>query len=411
MKAVAVLVVLAWASPSAALTGWLDRVDRALSVRSPGGLVRAELSGLLDVEGYYVDQRPPGLLFGDGDSFANPRLSLFLDTHVGRHLYGFVQARFDRGFDPRERPDGSARLDEYLLRWTPLDDARVNLQVGKFATVIGNWVARHDSWSNPFVDAPLPYENVTIVSDVSAPATPAEFLARRKLPDRKRVWVPIVWGPSYATGAGVFGRVGPFDYAAEAKNAALSSRPHVWDPRIRAWDDPTASARVGWRPAAAWALGASFSSGPYLRDEAERTLASGQGAGDFRQSLVGADAAYAWRHLQLWAEFFACRFEVPLRRGATSFDADTTAYYVEGRYKLTPALFAALRWNQQLFGDVPDGRGGDDRWDRDVWRADAAVGWRVDRHLQAKLQYAFSRQTGGLQQGQQLVAAQLTLKF
>src|SRR2546427_2706898 len=112
MKALVLFALLVAAQPAEALTEWLDRLDRALSVRSPGGLVRAELSGLLDVEGYYVDQRPPGLLFGDGDSFANPRLSLFLDTHVGRHLYGFVQARFDRGFDPRERPDGSARLDE-----------------------------------------------------------------------------------------------------------------------------------------------------------------------------------------------------------------------------------------------------------------------------------------------------------
>jgi len=42
---------------------------------------------------------------------------------------------------------------------------------------------------------------------------------------------------------------------------------------------------------------------------------------------------------------------------------------------------------------------------------DAALGYRFDRHLQAKLQYAFSRQTGRLQQGQQLVAAQVTLKF
>ena len=46
-----------------------------------------------------------------------------------------------------------------------------------------------------------------------------------------------------------------------------------------------------------------------------------------------------------------------------------------------------------------------------MWRLDTALGWRFARHLQAKLQYAFSRQTGRLQQGQQLVAAQLTLRF
>jgi hypothetical protein len=39
-----------------------------------------------------------------------------------------------------------------------------------------------------------------------------------------------------------------------------------------------------------------------------------------------------------------------------TLEADTLAYYVEGRYQLTPGLFAALRWNQQTFGYVDDGR-------------------------------------------------------
>src|SRR5207249_4445140 len=245
------------------------------------------------------------------------RLTLFLDTRVGRHLYGFVEARFDRGFDPRSR-FAAAHLDAYLARWTPLDTPLLNLQFGKFATMIGTWAQRHDSWSNPFVTAPLPYENVTAISDGAAPATPQAFLARRNVPDRKRDWVPLVWGPNYTTGGAVFGRVGQLDYAAAVKNAALSARPE---------------------------------------------------------------------------------------------EADPAAYYLEGRYKLTPSLFGALRWNQQLFGEVSDGRGGERAWDRDVWRIDAALGYRFDRHLQAKLQYAFSRQTGRLQQGQQLVAAQVTLKF
>jgi hypothetical protein len=402
--------LLALATPAAADVGdWLDRADRALTVASRDGSLRAQLSGLLDVEGYWIDQRPPGLIFGDGDSFVNPRLSLFLDAHAGRHVYGFVQARFDRGFDPRER-DGAARLDEFLVRWTPFDDASVNVQAGKFATVVGNWAARDDSWTNPFVDAPLPYENVTIVSDSSVASTPAELLRRRGLPDRKRLWVPVVWGPSYAAGAAVFGRVGRLDYAAEVKNAALSMRPAYWNPLERDWSDPTASARLGWRPAVPWTLGVSFSSGPYLADEARRNLPPGRGIGDFRQTVVAGDATFAWRHLAVWAEFFACRFDVPIRRGPDE-NADTAAWYAEARYKITPAWFAALRWNQQVFGDVPDGHGGRHPWDRDVWRADTAVGWRLGRHVQAKVQYAFARQAGELQQGQQLVAMQLTLRF
>jgi hypothetical protein len=392
------------AEAAGALDRWLDRVGDALAVTTPGGLVRAKLGALADVEGYWIDQRPPGLLHRDYD-FVNPRLTLLLDTEVGRRVYGFVQARVDRGFDPGAESGVDARADEYLLRVSPFADARLHLQVGKFATLVGNWVPRHLSWDNPFVTAPLPYERVTAVSDARA-APPAEFLARRAFPDDRREWVPMIWGPSYASGAAAFGRVGALEWGGELKNAAPSARPAVWDGTERGWDAPTVSGRLGWRPGAAWAVGVSGSRGTYLRSRAQATLARGRHARDYHQSLVGADASYAVRHLELWAEFWASRFEVP-RVG----QADVAAWYVEGRYKVARRLFAALRWNQQVFGDVDDGRGGETPWDRDAWRLDAAATWRPARHLQVKLQYGVGRQRRRPQQGQQLVAAQLTLRF
>ena len=384
----------------------VDRVDRALGVATPGGLVRAELSGLADVEGYWIDERAPGLLFADDDSFVNPRLSLFLDAQAGRRLSAFVQARVDRGFDPRSASGADARADEYLVRVAPFADARLHVQAGKFATLVGGWVSRHLSWDNPFVMAPLPYQRVTTVSDTRAPADAAEFLARRRVADNKREWVPLLWGPSYTSGAAAFGRLGGLEYAGEVKNAALSARPAVWDGSDRGWDAPTVSGRLGWRPGARWAVGVSGSRGPYLRSRAGPTLPAGRHARDYHQARLGADASFAIRHLQLWAEFFASRFEVP-RVG----QADVAAWYLEARYKLTPSVFAALRWNQQVFGDVANGRGGEEPWDNDMWQLDAALTWRMARHLQAKVEYDIGRQRGRLQQGEQLVAMQLTLKF
>src|SRR5262245_27248815 len=79
----------------------LEKLDNSLYLETPNGFFRTDLSGLIDLEGYYIDQRPPGLIFGGGDDFFNPRLTVFLDTHLGKHLYSLVEARFDRGFDPR----------------------------------------------------------------------------------------------------------------------------------------------------------------------------------------------------------------------------------------------------------------------------------------------------------------------
>ncbi len=414
-RSLGLILVVFFLSPIAfAQTALLDRLDDSLYLQSHGGWFRSDLSVLLDLEGYYIDQRPPGLLFGDDEDFFNPRLSLYLDTRLGPHFYSLVQARFDRGFDPRATVR-DARADEYLLRYTPLDTPAINLQVGKFATVVGNWVPRHDSWNNPFITAPVPYENVVIITDAKVAPGPGPFLARRTKPDDKFAWLPVIWGPSYAAGASVFGRLEKLDYALEVKNASLSSRPAVWDPTELGWENPTVSGRLGVRPTAAWNAGASFSVGPYLLPAARKGIAAGAAVDpheavkdidDFNQIPLGGDVSYAWRHWQFWAEVFASRFEVPFVG-----DADTLAYYLEAKYKITSGLFAALRWNQQFFGDVPDGRGGKTWWDRDLWRIDTALGYRFNRHLQSKLQYSLSHQRGDLQQGEQLVAAQVTVKF
>lgn len=393
------------AAAASAQTTWLDRLDESLSVQSANGFFRSDLSGLLDLEGYFIDQRPPGLIYGNQDLF-NPRLSLFLDTRIGPHVYSLVQARFDRGFDPGNHRGGRAGLDEYLLRYTPFADARLNLQAGRFATVVGNWVKRHDSWNNPFINAPVPYENVTILTDHAAPASPTQFLNRRSVPDRKEIWLSTIWGPSYATGASVFGSIERFDYAAEIKNSSLSSRHHAWNPVHVGWSDPTVSARLGYRPGAAWNAGASFSYGTYFLPEARTSLPSGKRLSDFNQITFGCDLSYAWRHWQFWGEIFATRFQVP-----NVGDADTAAYYLEAKYKLSPRVFTSFRWNQQFFGKVNDGRGGEQTWDHDLWRIETALGYRFDRHLQGKLQYSYSHQQGAFQQGEQLVAAQVTLKF
>ena len=132
----------------------------------------------------------------------------------------------------------------------------------------------------------------------------------------------------------------------------------------------------------------------------------GRDIGDYREFVLGEDVSFAWHHLQLWAEFYETRFEAP-RVG----DADTFAYYLEAKYKFTPQLFGALRWNQQLFGSVPDGAGGHVRWGQDLGQIEVAAGYRFTSHTQLKLQYSFQQETTGQHDDNHLVAAQLTVRF
>src|SRR5881409_420765 len=367
---------------------FLDQLDSTLTLSAFHDSFRARLSGTLDLEIYNFEQPAPGLIDSNIDTLFNPRLTLFLDAQIGSQIYFFAQSRLDRGFDPSDH-GAQIRLDEYALRITPWDDGRLTLQIGKFATVVGNWVPRHLSWENPFINAPLVYENVTPIQDKSAPLSPLDFIYGHFYYD-KYAFNPVIWGPSYASGFSISGKLGQFDYAVEMKNASLSSRPESWNVTENGFENPTFSGRVGFRPNEAWNFGVSASDGAYFRREAEPTLPPGRDIDDYREFVLGQDASFAWRHLQVWAEFYEARFEVP-RVG----DADTFAYYFEAKYKFTPQLFGALRWNQQLFSNISEGAGGQVRWSEDLWRIDAAAGYRLTSHIQLKLQYSFQQETSG----------------
>ena len=248
---------------------FLDEVDEALTISVFHDQVRARVSGLLDLEYYHYPQPPPGLIRAEGHDLFAPRLSVFLDAKIGPNVYFFAQTRVDTGFDPSDL-GVQWRLDEYALRITPWTDGRFNLQLGKFSTVIGSWVPRHLSWDNPLINAPLPYETATLVSDRELPLTGQSF---RRVPGfDKYEFLPIVWGPAYTIGASVAGSIGIFEYAAAIKNAPVSSRPESWD--TFDFGHPSYELRLGMKPNQAWNFGFSAAAGPYLAFDA-RPLPAG----------------------------------------------------------------------------------------------------------------------------------------
>ena len=376
--------------------GW----GQGVTVGTPDGALQLDLTAVIDIEGYDVSAPPPGLVFGDGGRSVNPRLTIFSGARIGQRAFAFVQLRADRGFDPLQ-VERDVRADAYYLRLALVKDGRLNVVAGKSATLVGNWVTRHYSWDNPFVNAPLPYENVTIIWDRWAPSSPAEFLGYLRQPDRKADMLPMIWGPVYATGLSASGSTGPWDYGVEVKNAGLSSRPADWPAGATGWRRPTVSGRAGFRPTAAWNIGVSVSKGNYLTGDPGRTLQAGARLSDFHQTTVGQDLAYAHGHLQLWSEVFWTRFEVQ-RVGTVT----TSAYYVEGKYKLTPQLFLAARWGQQSFSEVNGAP-----WDGPASRAEVAIGYRFGRRLQAKAQYGRTTEDRPVAQGHRLAALQITLRL
>jgi hypothetical protein len=377
------------------------RAFGAHEIATADGIWRASFEARTESEVWHMDQAPPGIVIFDESTYFQPRLVLALDLMAGEHWLAHVETRWDRGFDAGGRDDGDFRVDEAFLRWRPLGDQRLQIQAGKFATVFGNWVERHPFFDNAFLDAPLPYNRILPLNDRAVVPGAATLAARRHLPDNKAGWLPVIWGPSYATGLAVFGALGQFDYALELKNASLASRPDTWSPWQEYFDYPTMTGRLGWRPSATWAFGLSGSRGSYLLDEAAPALPPGEGRDDFMQTVLGADARWAWRRFQISGEVIAARFETPF-----TGDLDVLSYYVEGRWKVNPALWLAARWGQQFFSDLA-GRG----WDRDALRAEIALGVKLTPDVLLKAQYSHTHESGGGAQGENAIGFGFAMRY
>lgn len=411
----AILAILPLACPAQEV---LERLSERLNFAVADGQLQVRFSGSLELEGYAISDPVADLVSGDKDVFLRPRFNLFLDAQWGKRGYVFAQGRVDRGFDVFDpESDFEARLDEYAVRLELSEPGSggLVLQAGKFASVVGNWTKRHSAWENPFVTAPLPYDNLTPIWDVNSAPNADTLLAwghvspvgnaPAVLAD-KEFRLPIIWGPSYAQGVALAGKRGRLEYAAEVKAVGVSARPQRWDEGFSGTERPALGARVGWRPNASWNLGFSASRGEYL-DRAEHTrIPAGFDRHDYRQVVLAHDLSYAWHYWQIWGEVYAARYTIP--RVA---NLETLAWYVEAKYRFTPQFSGAVRWGQQWFDDIADRTGRSLAAGRQTWRLEVAPSYRLTTQVQLKLQYGLRHDQPADGRCTQSLAAQLTVRF
>jgi hypothetical protein len=352
------------------------------------------------------DRPAPAFFESDDSAFIAPRLLLDVDGSVGESWFGHMSVSVDRGFDPIGDEDGEIRLDEIFLRWQAFEDQRLNLQIGRFATVFGASQAGHDFFDNPFMLSPLPYSQIIGINTRNPAAVSAAAIAARAAGTAPPVaslekgnWASAVWGPVYATGASVSGSTAHFDYAAEVKNSMLSSHPDSW--RGNGFGDPSWALRLGYRPDAAWAFGVSGSRGPWLEDSVP-----GIDRGDFQQTTLGLDGRWAHGRMLVTGEVILSEFETP-----DAGDLRTASWFVGGRYKVSPGVWLATRFGQTFANDAKSPAGADVPWQADVWRAEIAAGWQVTPSLLLKAGYAFTHTDDGGDSGEQLAGVGVGWQF
>jgi len=353
-------------------------------------------SGSLENTLWLADDVPPAFLEFDDGYLLNPRLSLTFDYQPDPRFFLHATLRADRGFDPGTEPDGELRFDEVILRYRPFGDNLLNIQLGKFPTIVGNWVPNHDFHEDPFILAPLPYSEINGIN-VNNPlgSSPAAIETRSKLSGAtihrlKENWSSIIWGPAYSNGLSIFGNTDAFDYAIEIKNSGLGSQPSEWNFGEGDFEMPNISARLGYRPDAAWALGLSANRSYYLNVQAEDVLTPGMDRADFTQDLIGVDLRWSHHDWLLSGEFFYASYDTPHE------DLENLSYYLQARYKAAPGLWIAGRFGQTLSNEVATPSGGQAPWSPDYLRAELALGWRITPDVLLKTQYAYTLVTNDL---------------
>ena len=409
------------------MESFLERLRQFQSFGTEDGQISFNADVWLTLDYMVFSTPPPGFIQTTNGQIFAPTLSGLFTLDISKHLEFVFLGLVNRGFDPTETSVQSQPA-EYYTQVTPFDTPVLNFKGGKFQTAFGQWTNRHFSTQNSLINAPMMYGQMTSVTDGNdgasiAPNTTSLVNRKNSASPPVTKWIPIVWGPSYASGFQLNGTVGTLqqlDWAFEMKNASLSSRPQEWDLWNRGFNYPTFTGRAGYRPDAAWNIGVSGSSGSYISqaayDRFSNTSKAGSSIGESRQNVVGTDISYAHGPIELWSEFAWSQYEVPdAPSGKAVGNIGAYSYFIESKWKFMPQFWLSGRWNQQLYSNVTPatspGAGSETPWYNNLWRADACLGFKINRFTQFKVQYSYTEEAGNVDPGQNLFAVELVIQF
>lgn len=216
----------------------------------------------------------------------------------------------------------------------------MNLQVGKMATPYGRFASRSFAMVNPLIGVPLVYHYFSSVRGNSVPANAAQQLVWRNSNTAayQTRGLPTIYEACWNTGVQLFGSTRHFAYAVALTKGALAN------PAASSNDGAQLVGRVGIQPSMGLQLGLSGAWGPYLEASAGDGPAfpADKSVEDFKQLLVGLDAAYSIGRFEFITELIRNHWDVP-NLAAGENGLTNMGGYVEGIVGVRPGLNWATR--------------------------------------------------------------------
>src|SRR6185295_11039649 len=260
------------------------------------------LSGELDLELLVFGKEAPGIALEDAPLRSNhykrtrtedgpegvERLTVILDGAFQDWLTFNVEARVDHGAPAEHGEAVGARFEQYWVRGTVPGSTLFNLELGRFAAPVGNFIPRSLPRKNPLTTWPVMYDQVTTF--MKKTDTVATLLGRRDRPAVKDWRVPI-YREVYGVGGMLFGAWEKLSYWVAVTNSAPAEWAFDWPLHAGDFRDPVCYLRATYAVDPRVTVGASVSRGPYDRRDAGG-IPAGRTTGDYPQTIAGVDARY-----------------------------------------------------------------------------------------------------------------------
>ena len=329
------------------------------------------------------------------------RLDVTASVRASQHLAVLVELRSENG----EAPAAYA----LYARVRPWATKPFDIRAGQVPPTFGAFPRRSYANDNMLIGYPLAYQYLTSIRPDAVPESADELLTMRG-----RGWLsqfslgntaldrglPLVTTFRGDTGVQLHSRMEWGEVTGAVTTGSLSN-PLVGDDNA----GKQVAGRFVVHPLPGLVLGTSAARGPFLSRAAARS-AGARSAGPYVQTALGGDAEYSRDYYVLRVEAIRSAWTLPTI--ATPLRA--LAVSAEGRYKVTPRLYTAARYDHLGFSTVA-GSLRSDTWEAPVTRVEVGGGYLVTRNLLLKTSVQANRRDGGRVQRLDIWASQLAFWF
>jgi hypothetical protein len=336
----------------------------------------------------------------------NLRMGVSTEVRATDRIQLLAEVRLDQG----------RVLEAYgvYVRVRPFPSRRFDIQAGRIPPTFGAMSRSSYGSGNILIGQPLAYQYLSSIKPDALPATADDLLRMRG-----RGWLstfpvgdttlgpglPIVNTSRWDTGVQAHGITGMLEWTGAVTAGSLS------DPRFK---DNNAgrqfAGRAVLRPTAALAFGVSASRGAWLNRTVEE-LASGSTTSRSQQVAFGGDAEFSAGPFLVRGEVIRATWAMPAF-GALQLGGPLVAIssLIEGRYKIAPGFYVALRADRLDYSKVT-GTAGLTEWDAQTSRLETGVGYSLTRNVLVKGVWQMNSRDGGRIRKDGLFAAQVTYWF